>query len=75
MDGPTHIFQVVRFSDVWRIVSDLGTWGRFPYRIDAEEAAAKAAGALIAKGQAALVLVQGSAGAMIRLRDAAYALA
>ena len=34
---------VVRFRDGWRILAPNGRWGRFAYRVDAEEAAIRLA--------------------------------
>lgn len=34
---------IVRFLDGWRILGPQGRWGRFAYRVDAEEAALRLA--------------------------------
>jgi hypothetical protein len=54
---------VVRVKDSWRIVTSKGCWGRFLYRVDAEEAALRLADdARRDGGPAPQVLVQHRAG-------------
>jgi hypothetical protein len=42
-DFPPLVLAVVRFPDGWRILAPNGRWGRFDYRVDAEEAAIRLA--------------------------------
>ena len=49
---------VVRFPDGWRILAPNGRWGRFPYRVDAEEAALRLARKARAEGRDVEVWVQ-----------------
>lgn len=49
---------VVRFPDGWRILAQHGRWGRFDYRVDAEEAAIRLARKARAQGQEVHIYVQ-----------------
>ena len=49
---------VVRFAEGWRIVDRRHRWGRFDYRVDAEEAALRLAGRIGSQGGEVQVLVQ-----------------
>ena len=53
---------VIYFSDGWRIVAGRHRWGRYPYRVDAEEAALRLAAKARAHGAAIEVLVQDNRG-------------
>jgi hypothetical protein len=55
--APLHL-AVVRFSDGWRILAEHGRWGRFAYRVDAEEAAIRLARKARAQGREVHILVQ-----------------
>lgn len=61
---------VVRFPDGWRILAPHGRWGRFPYRVDAEEAAIRLARKARAEGREARIWVQDTCGRLETL-DAA----
>jgi hypothetical protein len=61
------IFGVVRIADVWTILVEGRRWGRYQYRVDAEESALRLAAAAIAEGREASVLVQESGGEMVSL--------
>ena len=60
-------FAVVRYIDGWRILAGARRWGRFTYRVDAEEAALRLADNARTGGRDARVLVQGSDGQLRRL--------
>ena len=60
-------FAVIRFVDGWRILAGARRWGRFSYRVDAEEAALRLAADARTGGRDARVLVQGSDGQLRRL--------
>lgn len=49
---------VVRFRDGWRILAPNGRWGRFAYRVDAEEAAIRLARKAREEGRPARIWVQ-----------------
>lgn len=49
---------VVRFPDGWRILAPTGRWGRFEYRVDAEEAALRLARRARAEGRGVRIWVQ-----------------
>ena len=66
-EQPVTEFAVVRFIDGWRILAGARRWGRFSYRVDAEEAALRLAADARAGGRNARVLVQGSDGQLRRL--------
>lgn len=55
---------VVRFSDGWRILAQHGRWGRFAYRVDAEEAALRLARKARAQGREVRIWVQDLCGRM-----------
>jgi hypothetical protein len=48
----------VRFPDGWRILAPEGRWGRFSYRVDAEEAALRLARRARADGREVSIWVQ-----------------
>jgi hypothetical protein len=60
-------FLVTRLADQWAIEVDGRLWGRFLYRVDAEEAALRLAAR---EGGAGEVLVQGAQGKLTRLKVA-----
>lgn len=64
------IFGVVRLRDHWTIIAGGKRWGRFPFRVDAEEAALRLAERARAEGQACEVLVQDVGGEMRPLKTA-----
>lgn len=49
---------VVRYPDGWRILGEKGQWGRYAYRVDAEEAALRLARKARAEGREVQILVQ-----------------
>lgn len=53
---------VIRFADGWRILAPQGRWGRFAFRVDAEEAAIRLARRARAEGREVTVLVQDRCG-------------
>lgn len=61
---------VLRFADGWRILAEHGRWGRFAYRVDAEEAAIRLAHKARAQGREVHIWVQGLCG-HLQLLDAA----
>lgn len=61
---------VVHFPDGWRILGPHGRWGRFAYRVDAEEAAIRLAREARAEGREVGVWVQDMCGRLDAL-DAA----
>lgn len=61
---------VIRFPDGWRILAPNGRWGRFRYRVDAEEAALRLARKARAGGREVDVWVQDLCGRLEHL-DAA----
>lgn len=64
-------FTIVHFPDGWRILlADGRRWGRFPYRVDAEEAALRLSEKVRAEGGEARVLAQGLTGEVAQLRIA-----
>lgn len=63
-------FTIVHFPDGWRILAGGKRWGRFPYRVDAEEAALRLVGKLRAEGGEARVLAQSPTGEIDQLRIA-----
>lgn len=65
-----NIFGVVRLRDHWTIIANGKRGGRFPFRVDAEEAALRLAEGATAQGQASEVLVQGVGGEMRPLKTA-----
>ena len=60
-------FGVVRSADVWLLTAPGNRLRRFPYRVDAEEAALRLAGDAMAQGDSVEVLVQNWAGEMTRI--------
>ena len=64
-------FTIIHFPDGWRILlADGRRWGRFPYRVDAEEAALRLVEKARAEGGEARVLAQGLTGEIAQLRIA-----
>ena len=57
VSGPLDL-AVVHFADGWRILAEHGRWGRFAYRVDAEEAAIRLARKARAQGREARIWVQ-----------------
>jgi hypothetical protein len=56
---PFTEFTIVHFPDGWRILqADGQRWGRFPYRVDAEEAALRLGEKIRAEGGRARILAQ-----------------
>jgi hypothetical protein len=53
---------VVYFADGWRIVAGDRRWGRFQFRVDAEEAALRLAGQSRLAGKELKIIVQDSSG-------------
>ncbi len=58
---------IVHFPDGWRLLSGDRRWGRFQYRVDAEEAALRLAAKSKAEGREARVLVQQRHGELLPL--------
>lgn len=64
-------FTIVHFPDGWRILLDDGRrWGRFPYRVDAEEAALRLIEKVRAEGGEARLLAQDVTGEVAPLKIA-----
>jgi hypothetical protein len=57
-------FGVVRFRDGWTLISAGRKWGRFAFKVDAEEAALRLAHQARARGAPVQIMVQGSWGEM-----------
>ena len=57
VSGPLDL-AVVHFSDGWRILAEHGRWGRFAYRVDAEEAAIRLARKARGQGRDVRIWVQ-----------------
>lgn len=53
---------IVHFPDGWKILADGQRWGRFPYRVDAEEAAIRLRDKIRGEGGDARILAQGLTG-------------
>lgn len=68
--SPPLCLAVVRFPDGWRILAQHGRWGRFAYRVDAEEAAIRLARKARKDGREVRIWVQDLCGHLITL-DAA----
>ena len=64
------VLAVVRFPDGWRILAHDRRWGRFPYRVDAEEAALRLARKSLAAGRPVQLLVQDAHGELRKLEVA-----
>jgi hypothetical protein len=64
-------FGVIRQGDVWIIVADGRRWGRFQYRVDAEEAALRLATRAATEGKAVSVVVQDAGGQIVPLKSGA----
>ena len=58
---PTEL-TIVHFPDGWKILTDGQRWGRFPYRVDAEEAAIRLRDKIRSEGGDARILAQGLTG-------------
>jgi hypothetical protein len=65
---PMKSFAVVRIADMYTITVEGRRWGRFGYRVDAEEAAIRLAEKARAAGARVEVLVQGPLGEVEPLR-------
>jgi hypothetical protein len=61
---------VLRFPDGWRILAAHGRWGRFDYRVDAEEAALRLARQARAEGREVSIWVQDICGRLEGLNAA-----
>lgn len=59
---------VVRLADAWTIVASGRRWGRFAYKVDAEEAALRLARRIDQSGEAVEVMVQERWGELRPLR-------
>ena len=59
--APTEL-TIVHFPDGWKILADGQRWGRFPYRVDAEEAAIRLREKIRREGGDARILAQGLTG-------------
>jgi hypothetical protein len=53
---------ILRIGDGWRVISDGGSVGDFPYRVDAEEAALRFAAAAEGSGRTVEILLQQPSG-------------
>jgi hypothetical protein len=53
---------ILRVGEGWRVFSEGGGWGRFSFRVDAEEAALRLVAKMQAAGRPAIVLVQDEVG-------------
>jgi hypothetical protein len=53
---------IVHFPDGWRILADEARWGRFEYRVDAEEAALRLARKARIEGRDVSIWVQDMSG-------------
>lgn len=63
-NGP---IAVLRFADGWRILAGRHRWGRYEYRVDAEEAALRLARQSRLRGRPLEVLAQDAQGELRRL--------
>lgn len=61
---------VVRYPDGWRILGEKGRWGRYAYRVDAEEAALRLARKIRADGHEVRIWVQDLCGRLQGLEAA-----
>ncbi|HTK35484.1 MAG TPA: hypothetical protein VL358_09390 [Caulobacteraceae bacterium] len=61
-------FSVVRQGDAWTVVADGKRWGRFAYKVDAEETAIRLSTRAAADGGEPEVLVQTPWGEMAELK-------
>jgi hypothetical protein len=61
---------VVRYSDGWRILGEKGRWGRYAYRVDAEEAALRLAHKARQAGREVEIWVQDRCGRLEGLKAA-----
>ncbi len=59
---------IVRFRDGWTLIAGGRKWGRFAFKVDAEEAALRLAKQAEAKGAPVQILVQGSWGEMTPMK-------
>ncbi|HEX7887006.1 MAG TPA: hypothetical protein VF474_13605 [Phenylobacterium sp.] len=62
MSEDVQEIAVVYFADGWRIIAGNHRWGRYAFRVDAEEAALRVAAQAAARGQAVKILVHGRCG-------------
>jgi hypothetical protein len=66
--SPDHgPIAVVYFAEGWQIVTERHRWGRYKYRVDAEEAALRLADRARQQGRVLEVLVQEPHGELRRL--------
>ena len=70
MTAELHTMSVIRLGDAWTIVAQGRRWGRFLYRVDAEEAALRLAARGRQDGRSVEVLIQGPWGEMRPLEAA-----
>lgn len=63
-------FVVIRSSDHWTIEAEGKPWGRFAFRVDAEEAALRLADRAAAAGVPVQVLVRSLTGRVVALKVA-----
>ena len=63
-------FVVIRSCDHWTIEAEGKPWGRFAYRVDAEEAALRLADRAAAGGASVRVLVRCLTGEVVALKVA-----
>jgi hypothetical protein len=61
-DSTPLCLAVLRFPDGWRILAPTGRWGRFAYRVDAEEAAIRLARKAREEGREVRLWVQDMCG-------------
>ena len=65
LDDATKLeLAVVHFADGWRILAGARKWGRFPYRVDAEDAALRLGAQAREQGREVEILVQAQHGEM-----------
>jgi hypothetical protein len=69
-ERPMQSFVVIRSSDHWTIEAQGKPWGRFAYRVDAEEAALRLADQARASGAPVQVLVRCITGEVFALKVA-----
>ena len=70
--APSQVVElaIVHFPEGWRIVREGDRWGRFPYRVDAEEAALRLVEQIRADGGEARVTAQSPTGEIAQLKIA-----
>ncbi len=70
VERPMQSFVVIRSKDHWTIESQGKPWGRFAYRVDAEEAALRLADRAATCGDKVQVLVRCLTGEVVALKVA-----